>query len=229
MNALDIVLVSVISFIVFILIFLFLVKKYTKRFFVNKRNDFLVLDKYQPKGEIVLVGDSLTDFYQISEFIPTCSIKNRGIAEDTTDDLIERIQEILLIKPSKVFLQIGINDIIQKGKKIKPNQLVNKIITIADMFSNINAIVYIISLYPINRKKMLFSPYICGKATNKIINAVNLELEKQCNEKNHEFINVHDNLCDGYGNLRQEFTLEGLHLTVLAYEEITNILKGYFR
>lgn len=228
MSALEIVLVCVLSVVVFTIVLIFFIQKYSKKFFKNQKNDFIIMDRNIKKGTSVIVGDSLTDFFQINEFIDDCKIKNRGIAEDTTDDLIERIDEIKEIKSHNIYLQIGINDIIQKGKKLEPMALAEKIVSIADIFKENESNVYIISLYPINRKKMMFSPYFCGQATNERINKVNEALKNVCDEKEYIYINVHDSLCDEKGSLKIEYTLEGLHLTALAYEQIMKIIKEYF-
>lgn len=226
MTILEIVLISVVSVLVFSLIIGFIIYKYYKRFVANRLNDFLIFDKYKCDNDIVFLGDSLTDFFPLSEFIKNKSMCNRGIASETTFNILNRLDEVLQIKPKTVFLQIGINDLIY-DKKTKANELVNRIMEIATRLNEVKAKVYIISLYPINRNKMFFSFVQCRFATNSKINEVNLLLEKRCQEKSFKFIDIHQKLLDENQNLKEEYTLEGLHLSALGYSVIYESIKEY--
>ncbi len=228
MSALEIVMVSLVSVFVFsFLLYIFLIKYY-RHFSANRVNDFLLMDQVKENKKIVFLGDSLTDFYNIPEFLDgDYGIVNRGVAGDTTFDVLKRIDEVTSLKPEKLFLQIGINDLIKKGKRVKPHELTNRIIKIASMFECSK--IYIISLYPINFKKMKLSWFFCGKARNKYIVKINEILKEKAKERNYEFIDLYPELLDENNNLKKEYTLEGLHLTTLAYVEITKKLKDFIR
>src|SRR5690554_2982531 len=49
------------------------------------------LNENAKHGSTVFLGDSLTDFYRTSEFFLNFNIYNRGIAGDSTDDILRRI------------------------------------------------------------------------------------------------------------------------------------------
>ena len=68
--------------------------------------------------KILFLGDSITDFFNWYELFYDYSkssgqaVYNRGISGDTTDRLIERLQDnVLTIKPKNIVLLIGTNDI----------------------------------------------------------------------------------------------------------------------
>ncbi len=63
-------------------------------------------------GDIVFLGNSLTDFFELSEFFGRTDIKNRGIAGDLTRDMLDRLAEITLGHPREVFIESGINDLL---------------------------------------------------------------------------------------------------------------------
>ena len=65
----------------------------------------------QTNGDIIFVGNSITDGGEWSELFNDLKIKNRGISGDVTAGVIHRLDEIARRKPAKVFLQIGTNDL----------------------------------------------------------------------------------------------------------------------
>jgi len=64
------------------------------------------------KGEIVFLGNSITEGFDLEKYFPDTVPINRGISGDHTDGLIERLEySIITLEPSKLFILIGINDI----------------------------------------------------------------------------------------------------------------------
>ncbi len=61
-------------------------------------------------GDVVFVGDAITDEGRWSELFPGLPVKNRGIPGDTTEDLSLRIGQVAAGKPRKIFLMIGGGD-----------------------------------------------------------------------------------------------------------------------
>jgi lysophospholipase L1-like esterase len=62
-------------------------------------------------GDIVFLGDSITDGGRWDEFFPGLPVKNRGINADTTRGVLSRLDEITSGQPSAVFILIGTNDL----------------------------------------------------------------------------------------------------------------------
>lgn len=221
MSALEIVLVAVASFLLFVILLYVIVTLYIKKFAAVKAEDFRIMDEFRKNREILFLGDSLTDFYPIEEFTDE-KVVNRGIAGDTTDDVMRRIDEATGLKPKRLFLQIGINDMIRKGKRrLSADRLVDKIFGIADNFGEETEERNIISLYPVNRRKTIVSAIIIGKAKNKRIKEVNKLLRARCEKEGVNFIDVYDDLTDEKGNLKKEYTIEGLHLSVKGYAALS--------
>ena len=82
-------------------------------FYYHKVSHFRTLPN--TKGEIIFLGNSITDYCEWSELFQNSKIKNRGISGDVTDGVLERLDEVTESKPSKIFLMIGINDL-SRGK-----------------------------------------------------------------------------------------------------------------
>ncbi|MGB9898194.1 GDSL-type esterase/lipase family protein, partial [Thermanaerothrix sp.] len=62
-------------------------------------------------GDIVFLGDSITDGARWDELFPGLSVKNRGINADTTRGVLARLDSILQGQPAAIFLLIGTNDL----------------------------------------------------------------------------------------------------------------------
>jgi lysophospholipase L1-like esterase len=67
---------------------------------------------FTANADIVMVGDSLTQFGRWNEVFPGVSVANRGIAGDTVAGLLKRIEIIRAVRAEQTFLMIGINDLI---------------------------------------------------------------------------------------------------------------------
>lgn len=62
-------------------------------------------------GDVVFLGDSLTDGARWEELFPGLAVRNRGVPGDTTADVLERLGPVTSGKPGQVFLMIGTNDL----------------------------------------------------------------------------------------------------------------------
>jgi lysophospholipase L1-like esterase len=223
MSPLEIVLTAVLGTLIIFVVF------YT--FFIHLNRNFKLgyfdsINKTPIKGQIVFFGDSLTDFFPVHEFFPNKVIYNRGIAADTTDQLLARIQNVIELQPKTIFLQIGTNDL---GKGKNPTFIVGNIMKIVHRLKAEipNVKIYVISLYPISRRRKTLSFVSCLLRTNHNIVICNQLLKTACEKESLDFINLHPLLVDKDGRFANELTLEGLHLSGKGYEVIANALRQY--
>lgn len=183
---------------------------------------------YKIDENIVFFGDSITNHYKINEFFPDVNIINSGISGDEASDLVERIEEdVYKYNPSKVFLLIGINDLNHKveDKEILENiqKIVNGIKT-----NRKYAKIYIQSVYPVNHKSFEEHDYSFNKDVNaEKIKNFNKKLKQLCNENNITYIDAFSELSDKDGNLKDIYTVEGLHINDLGYFKVTSVLQKY--
>lgn len=224
MSALEIVMVSLCSFLIAGIIVAIIIHFYLNKFKSNRVYDFYEMDEIN-HSDIVFLGDSLTDFFPTHELLSK-KVLNRGIAGDTTDDVIKRIDEIISIKPKIIYLQIGINDMIYH-KNISCEEIKRRVFNIIRILRDNKIEVRLISLYPINRKKMAFTWVTCKFANNKKIIETNKLLKEEANKENIIFIDVYDKLLDDKGVLKLEFTIEGLHLSIKGYKAIIPEINYY--
>lgn len=184
--------------------------------------------KYKIDDNILFFGDSLTARYDLDFYFPKKNVINKGVGGEKTEDLLERIdKDVYEYNPSKIFVQCGINDIINDIDKEDILLNIRTIIT-GIKVNRSYAKVYMESLYPVNEKKVKDSDNEKHrKLNNKQIKEYNEEIKKICEDNNIIYINVFDEMTDKDGNLKELYTNDGLHLTNLGYLKLTSILKDY--
>lgn len=194
--------------------------EYSKEMTTKKENYSFLNKKYALENQTVLLGDSITDFFNWYELFYDFSkssdqaVYNRGISGDTTDRLLERLQEnVLNIKPKNIVLLIGTNDI-GRGLPLSASieNLESIIKSTKEYCPDVNFIVE--AVYPINENmRDRFE-----KRSNKKINEMNKEFIKLCEKHKCVWLDFTDKLKDKNGNLKEEYTYDGLHINALAYE-----------
>ena len=190
---------------------------------MTKRNNYTLLNqKYSVENQTVLLGDSITDFFNWYELFYDFSkvsgqaVYNRGISGDTTDRLLERLYDnVLSIKPRNLVILIGTNDM---------NRNVPHSATIENMESiiretkkacpDVNLIIE--AVYPINEKMRHRS----DKRSNKKIGNINNEYSRLCEKYDCVWLDFTNQLRDDKGNLKSEYTFDGLHINAQAYEVV---------
>lgn len=195
----------------------------------NRLNMFREYNKIVKPGGMVFVGDSITEQMNLGELLRRPDVYNRGISGDTTSGVLKRMEEsIFALKPSKLFLLIGTNDIYNdtftKDETIR--NIKNIIVLVGKKLPDTK--IYLESIYPIsfenNGKIDLFA---IGSRTNEKIDELNEELKLLAQTHGIEYIDVNKHLKDKNGNLKLDYTIDGLHISVKGYIKVMEILKLY--
>ena len=162
--------------------------------------------KSMPKdtGKIVFLGDSLTDYVKFEEFLPDVKIKNRGIAGDTTVGVLKRLDDIISLKPSKLFLLIGTNDIVFDREN---DEIVSNIKKIIENFleKSPSTALYVQTLFPVNHNLG------DDRRPHKAIREINDGIKKLSDEINFTLIDTYSLFAEN-GQLPERYTVDGLHL-----------------
>lgn len=191
-------------------------------------NTFCELNHCAEPGSIVFLGDSITDFFRINEFFHRAYVINRGIGGDTTDGVLKRLKESVFdLSPSKVFILIGTNDVADGKSEEYIVSNIEKIIARIQE-SCPQAKLYLQSIYPISTARhRKIKRFIVGKRTNEKICRINERLKSLAQKKHITYIDVYPHLVDSAGNIRVDYTVEGLHLTIQGYRAVAEVLKPW--
>ncbi len=182
----------------------------TSSYYVEKQTLFNNLSS--SKNDIYFLGDSLTDGGEWSELLSNNNIKNRGINGDSTTGVLNRLNQIVKNKPQKIFIMIGINDLLAN---IEPNIVLDnyqKIIQTIKINSP-NTKIYIESILPINFEIDKTKRPI----TNQNISDLNNKLKDLSNNSNIFYIDLYSKFLDSSNQLDKQYTLDGIHLNGQGY------------
>lgn len=205
----------------------------TSMYVINNNNDCKVnkiIKNEIVNKNVVFLGDSITDYYDLEKYFPNILKVNSGIKANKTnqikDDMYNRVYRY---NPSKVILLIGINNYLQVNDSV--DNVINDIDEITTLIEeNLpNCKIYIESLYPINDDWRIYHD---SNVPNIIelrqkVDETNNKLKDLCKNKGYKYIDMFSSLKDENNNFNQEYTDDGLHPNQKGYEIITNIIKKY--
>ncbi|MFA6185213.1 MAG: GDSL-type esterase/lipase family protein [Candidatus Shapirobacteria bacterium] len=182
----------------------------TSSYFIEKQTLFDNLP--QSTNSIYFLGDSLTDGCEWNELLSNPKIKNRGIMGDSTQGILNRLNQITQSKPQKIFIMVGINDLLNNIETIKILNNYQKIITTIRADSPKTKI-YIESVLPINFEidKTKYG------INNQNISDFNKNLKNLADNSNIFYIDLYPSFLDSSNQLDKQYTLDGIHLNGQGY------------
>lgn len=210
----------IIIIILIIIILILLLTKNTSNFV----NPYEI--KVESNDNFLFLGDSITDYYPLEEYYDNLPVVNSGIAGNKTTDILSNMKErVYQYNPTKVFLLIGTNDLDSNDKDIV-NTTFNNIKKIIKRIrkNRSDATIYVESIYPVN--STIVNNAVNNRNNNKI-KKINKKLSSYCNGNNCTYINLFNDLVDSKGNLKSNYTEDGLHLNSLGYVVVTRCLLPY--
>ncbi|MBF9252677.1 family 20 glycosylhydrolase [Pontibacter sp. 172403-2] len=165
------------------------------------------------EGDIIFLGNSITDGAEWSELFADSHMKNRGISGDVSAGVINRIQEVAERKPAKVFLLIGVNDL---ARNVPADSVVKNILWISDYLRQQTPAteLYVQSILPVNDAFGKFDGH-----TNKggLIQKVNGQLRADAGKHGYTYLDLYTSFSDDTGKLKASYTNDGLHLKGEGY------------
>ncbi len=186
----------------------------------NKKDNFTYLNEnYCKAGQTVLLGDSITELFNDREMFKEYTantgleVYNRGISGDTTDRLIERLeQNVINIQPKNVVLLIGTNDF---GIGADIEYVYNNIETIIDTLLSkcMGVNIVLEGVMPVGKQTQTKK----GRNNAKYLK-LNKMLKTLAQSKAIKFFDITDKLADKDGYFDPKYTYDGLHPNVHGFE-----------
>ena len=198
----------------------------------EKLERFKRLNCYVQPGQILFVGSSLMEQFPIYEFLQDFDlpykIYNRGIGGYTTPELLENMQEcVYALKPAYVFINIGTNDL--NGPDYRQEDLIQRYTQILQgIRDNLpQAKLFLLAYYPVNTVVGSRIPYVKAVMeyrTNARIHAANEAVRKLAEQFDAQFLDLNSPLTDEQGELKAEYTIEGMHMYANGYKPVLDQL-----
>jgi lysophospholipase L1-like esterase len=178
--------------------------------YFHRKNLFSILPSQA--AAIVFLGDSQTEQCEWKELLgDTLTIQNRGISGDFAQGVLERLDNILMQKPAKIFLCIGINDLFF-GKSVEEIATTYCTIVAKIRKETPSAQLFLQSVLPVNN-----SIQWLGIKNQKVIE-LNQQIEVIAKEYALPYLNIASELMNTQGDLSEKYTQDGVHLNGLGYK-----------
>ena len=214
------------------------VQQHMRREQQNKVKSFRALNAVAQKGAILFTGSSLMEQFPICEIARsegiTKPIYNRGIGGTTTDDFLREIETVLLeLEPSKVFINIGTNDMTDR---LYGDGWMDHLETNYDTILCLarerlpEAEIYCMAYYPTNQHlpgQNEISRGMLKDRTKENIDACNRRIAALAEKHACRFIDCNSGLTDENGEQKAEFSIDGVHMLASAYLQVFENLKKY--
>ncbi len=161
--------------------------------------------------DAVFLGDSLTDYYDVKSYYPEYTVLNRGIAGDTTIWLEQRLDVSLYgVKTKVAIMLIGVNNI-------------------ETMMDNYEQILISFKTNVPKTKIILLSltsmSGLWGKK-NQLAADNNVKIKSLAQKYGFEFVDLYTALLNTEtGEIYDEYTVDGGHLSAEGYEVVTSCIK----
>jgi len=178
-------------------------------------------EQFKPDANVIMFGDSKTDLAEWPSIFPGEKIANYGISGDTTAGALHRMQQINIQNNSKVFIMLGINDLLG-GEEIE--NVFNNYKKIVDYLLIGDAKIYIQSTLFISEQK---SRQHKDDTINHKVSRLN-EMLKYIAEKNEQVTYIDLNtFLSGKSYLDKKYTVKGRSLNGEGYRVWSNLIRPY--
>lgn len=163
-------------------------------------------------GDVVMLGDSITEGADWSALFPLARVHNQGIGGDDTEGVLRRLSLVTDGQPGKVFVMIGTNDI-GKGTR-SSDEIVDNVAKIVDGIraASPTSEVYLQSLLPRLPRRA------------EQIRSVNRGFESLARDRGATWIDLWPLFDRGDTGMDLDVSLDALHLTADGYRRWADVI-----
>ena len=203
---------------------------------MDRLERYRVLNRFAKKGEILFTGSSLMEQFPIDELLMsngmTQIIYNRGVGGFTTTDMLDHMEEMVFgTVPSRIFINIGTNDIGSPDYRLDALMENYEKILVRTKERLPKVQITLMAYYPVNEVDKVpdneWGAHMFDTRTNANIAIANAAVKELAEKLGCRFIDVNDGLRDENGRLKAEFTIEGIHMYANGYQVVLENMKKY--
>ncbi|MBD1822337.1 capsular biosynthesis protein [Cyanobacteria bacterium FACHB-DQ100] len=161
---------------------------------------------------VIFFGDSITDFWDLQSYFQNQSYVNRGIAGQTTPQMLIRFRsDAIALRPKAVILLAGTNDIAGNTGSATIAQIQDNLMSIVELAKYHQIRVILASLLPVSELVSATRPL------DKIA-ALNDWIQNYCAENDCVYLDYHSQMVDDRGFLQSHLSVDGLHPNDAGYK-----------
>ncbi len=202
---------------------------YFKLYNLKKHMIYARENRQAKPGAVVFFGDSITDYCDLSVYYPGVYALNRGISGNHVHELTARVkQSVFDVKPSKIILLIGINDMLNWDRT--PEEIARRYETLLQTLIAGKGEAELIcqSVYPgwdgdpTKVKRVFPMAHLAGQ-----IRELNVLIRGLCDKYGLVYADVYSVLADENGVMVPAYSVDGCHPSPEGYQVISEYLRPY--
>jgi len=178
------------------------------------------------KPRVVFFGDSITDFWRLNEYFPDSDYVNRGIAGQTSGQLLQRLKpDVIDLHPEAVVILVGTNDL---ALGIPVAAIESNYQIMADVAAANKIKVIFSSVLPVSDYHKDIDPNY-ERTTQRplaFIHALNEWLQKFCSQRGFGYVDYFTATVDPAGQFKEDLSDDGLHPNAKGYRVMAPLLTG---
>ncbi|MEZ8466851.1 SGNH/GDSL hydrolase family protein [Vibrio splendidus] len=167
---------------------------------------------FSPNADLVMFGDSITEWAPWADIFRDVSMVNRGLAGDTTTGMLRRIDTTLNVKPKVVCFMAGINDLAQ-GYDV--DHIYQNYIDMLKVWQENDIRILVQSTLYVGSKL---------QGLNPSVELLNTKISEYCAQQGIAFLDVNSVLSPNQ-LLSNEYSCDDLHLNAKAYQVWAEVLQ----
>lgn len=190
------------------------------------------LNQFAQLGKVLFVGSSLMEQFPINELLldmgRTYTVYNRGMGGYTTQQLAKSLDVcVYQLQPSQVLINIGTNDM--NTPEYTVEGLMERYEAILrDIQAHVPGVkLTLLAYYPLCEPKLAEDPHgreILKSRNNRTIAQANQAVQALAKKVGAGFLNCNSAITDESGNMRPEYTIEGMHMYGDGYAQVLKAL-----
>lgn len=167
------------------------------------------------EDRVVFFGDSITEFWNLATSFPNLPYLNRGIAGQTTPQLLLRLRpDGIALQPKVILILAGTNDLAGNTGPMTLAMITDNFRSMAELARVHQIRVIFASVLPIH-------DYGTGRRSQgrppSQIQRLNEWLHRYCLDQGHTYLDYYSQMVDSQQMLRAELSEDGLHPNARGY------------
>jgi lysophospholipase L1-like esterase len=170
------------------------------------------------ENRVIFVGDSITDYWKLSDYFVGKPYINRGIDGQTTPQMLVRFrQDVIDLHPKVLVVLAGTNDIAGVTGPARNADIEANYASMAELAHAHGIRMVFASLLPVNNYTQDAKESFALRPRERIL-ALNVWLQDYCANHGLRYLDYFSAMADEKGMLKKDLSDEGLHPNVAGYK-----------
>jgi lysophospholipase L1-like esterase len=170
------------------------------------------------ENRVVFLGDSITDYWKLPDYLPGKPYINRGIDGQSTPEMLVRFrQDVIDLHPKVLVVLAGTNDIAGVTGRTRNEDIEANYASMADLARAHHIGVVFASVLPVHNYTHDAEESFALRPRDRIL-ALNKWLKEYCAKNGFVYLDYFSSVVDEQGMLKRALSDDGLHPTDAGYK-----------